>query len=230
MRRISFVGPLVLIPIGVVFLVKNIRPDLPLFDLFMTYWPFLLIAWGGLRLMEVLVTHFRGGKLPEAGVSGGEWALIIILSVVGSSVWGVQRFTRDGLGKFRVGGMEVFGESYDYSENRQGLKLDAKGRLVVDYGRGSVRLTGTDATEVGITARKTIRAMQREEADKANQKSPLKVDTAGSVMTVSVNQDWSDGPRITTDLEITAPKGVTVEVRGRYGDVEISDVQSETWW
>jgi DUF4097 and DUF4098 domain-containing protein YvlB len=221
------VGPLVLIAIGVVFLVKNIRPDLPLFDLFMTYWPFLLIAWGGLRLMEVLVTHFRGGKLPEGGVSGGEWALIIILSVVGSSVWGVQRFTRDGLGKFRVGGMEVFGESYDYSENKQGLKLDAKGRLVVEYGRGSVRLTGTDATEVGITARKTIRAMGRDEADKAHQKSPLKVDTAGSVMTIAVNQDSGDGPRITTDLEITAPKGVTVEVRGRYGDVEISDVSGD---
>ena len=32
MRRVSLVGPLVLIAIGVVFLLKNIRPDLPLFD------------------------------------------------------------------------------------------------------------------------------------------------------------------------------------------------------
>ncbi|MBI4891881.1 MAG: DUF4097 family beta strand repeat protein, partial [Acidobacteria bacterium] len=227
MRRVSFVGPLVLIAIGVVFLVKNIRPDLPLFDLFMTYWPFLLILWGGVRLVEVLAIHFRGGQLPMAGVSGGEWALIIVLSVIGSSVWGVQRFTHDNFGRFRVGGMEVFGESYDYSENQQGLKLDAKGRLVVDNPRGAVRVTGVDAAEVNVTARKTVRAMQRSEADKANEQSKLKIDTAGTVMTIQCNQDRVDGPRVTTDLEISAPKGVMVEVRGRYGDVEVTGVTGD---
>src|SRR5512141_2096738 len=109
MRRGSLVGPLILIAIGVIFLLKNIRPDLPLFELFMSYWPFLLIAWGGLRLVEILVTYFRGAKLPAAGISGGEWALVIILSMVGSSVWGVQQFTRNGFGRFPIGGVEVFG-------------------------------------------------------------------------------------------------------------------------
>ncbi len=227
MRRASVVGPLVLIAIGVVFLLKNIRPDLPLFDLFMTYWPFLLIAWGGLRLVEVLAIHFRGGQLPVAGVSGGEWALIIVLSIIGSSVWGVQRFTHDNFGRFRVGGMEVFGESYDYSENQQGLKLAANGRLVVDNPRGAVRITGGETAEVNVTARKTVRAMQRTEADKANEQSKLKIDTAGTVMTIQGNQDRVDGPRVTTDLEITAPKGTMVEVRGHYGDVEVTGVTSD---
>lgn len=227
MKRVSFVGPLILIAIGVVFLLKNIRPDLPLFDLFMTYWPFLLIAWGGLRLIEILVIHFRGGRLPASGISGGEWALIIILSIVGSSVWGVQRFTRDGLGRFRVGGVEVFGESYDYSENQQGLKLDPKGRLVVDNARGTVRINGSDAAEVSVTARKTVRAMQKDEADKANEQTKLKINTAGSLMAITGGQDRPDGPRVTTDLDITAPKGVTVEVRGRYGDVEVTDLAGD---
>jgi DUF4097 and DUF4098 domain-containing protein YvlB len=224
MKRGSLVGPLVLIAIGVIFLLKNIRPDLPLFDLFMTYWPFLLIAWGGLRLIEILAIHFRGGRLPASGVSGGEWALVIILSIVGSSVWGVQRFTRDGLGRFKVGGVEVFGESYDYSENRQGLKLDAKGRLVVDVARGTVRINGVDGSEVSVTARKTVRAMQKEEADRADQQTKLKIDTSGQVMTITSGQDRLEGPRVTTDLDITAPRGVTVEVRGRYGDVEITGI------
>lgn len=227
MKKVSFVGPLILIAIGVVFLLKNIRPDLPLFDLFMTYWPFLLIAWGGLRLIEVLAIHFRGGKLPVSGISGGEWALIIMLSIIGSSVWGVQRFTRDGLGRFRVGGVEVFGESYDYSENRQGLKLDPKGRLVVDNSRGTVRINGTDASEVTVTSRKTVRAMQKEEADRADAQTKLRIDTAGSALTIASGVDRSDGPRVTTDLDITAPKGVTVEVRGRYGDVELTDLAGD---
>lgn len=227
MRRVSLVGPLVLIAIGVVFLLKNLRPDLPLFDLFMTYWPFLLIAWGGLRLIEILFIHFRGGKLPESGVSGGEWALVIVLSIVGSSVWGVQRFTRDGLGRFKVGGMEVFGESYDYTDQAAGLKLAANGRLVVDNARGTVRINGTDAGEVTVTSRKTVRAMDKSDADRANGQSKLETSTTGATVTIKSGQDSWEGPRVTTDLDITAPKGATVEVRGRYGDVEIRDLAGD---
>ncbi len=227
MRKASIVGPVVLIAIGLVFLLKNIRPDLPLFDLFMTYWPFLLIAWGSLRLIEILVLHFRGSKLPISGVSGGEWALIIILSIIGSSVWGVQRFTHDGFGRIRVGGMEVFGESYDYTEAPSNVKLASTGRLVVDSARGTTRITGADIDEVRVNGRKTVRAMRREEADKANGQTRIKLDKAGDTLTVYGNQDRADGPRVTTDLEVTVPKGISVEVRGRSGDIEIADLNGE---
>jgi len=227
MRKGSLVGPMVLIAIGLVFLLKNIRPDLPLFDLFMTYWPFLLIAWGGLRLVEILATHFRGGKLPATGISGGEWALIIVLSIIGSSVWGVQHFARDGFGRMRVGGVEVFGESYDYTEPASNVKIAANGRLVIDNVRGTTRVTGADIDEVRATGRKTIRALRRDEADKANEQTKMKLDKTGESVTLYANQDRADGPRVTTDLEISVPKGISVEVRGRYGDVEISEVNGE---
>lgn len=227
MKRGSVVGPLILIAIGLVFLLKNIRPDLPLLNVFMDYWPVLLIGWGALRLLEILVIYFRGGKLPVSGVSGGEWALVIILTVIGSSVWGVQRFSRDGFGKFRVGGVEVFGESYDYPVELSNIKASKTARIVIDNPRGNTRIVGADIDEVRVNGRKSVRAMSKTEGDKANDQSKVQMSAAGDVITINGNQDRADGPRISTDLEISVPRGASIETRGRYGDVEISDVNGE---
>ena len=46
MRRGSVIGPLILIGLGVLFLFRNLWPEIPLVDLISRFWPFLLIAWG----------------------------------------------------------------------------------------------------------------------------------------------------------------------------------------
>ena len=52
MRRRSFAGPLLLLLIGALFLWRNLHPEAPVFDLLALYWPFVLIAWGLLRLAK----------------------------------------------------------------------------------------------------------------------------------------------------------------------------------
>ena len=227
MRRGSLVGPLILIAIGLVFLVKNIRPDLPLFDMVMTYWPFLLMGWGALRAVEILVTYFRGGNLPATGVGGGEWALIIILTVIGSSVWGVQRFTRDNFGRLRVGGIEVFGETFDYTVDNLTAKTSKAPRVVIDNPRGNTRVTVADIEEIRVSGRKTVKAMNQAEADRANQQTKVELNSAGDTVTVNGNQERASGQRVSADLEVVVPRGASIETRGRYGDVEISDVTGE---
>ena len=54
MRRASVVGPMILILIGAVFLARNFWPEIHVGDLIATYWPYLLIAWGVLRLAEIV--------------------------------------------------------------------------------------------------------------------------------------------------------------------------------
>src|SRR5262249_40821058 len=75
-RRASLVAPLILIAAGVFFLARNLYPELPLFDYLARYWPYLLIAWGALRLMEILYWRNTSQPLPRQGISGGEWLLI----------------------------------------------------------------------------------------------------------------------------------------------------------
>ena len=227
MRRGSLVGPVLLILIGVVFLVRNIRPDLPLFDLLVTWWPVVLIAWGALRLVEILTTYFRGRELPRAGIHGGEWALIIFVTVFFMSVWSVKRWTHELPGRIRIGGVEVFGEAFDYPQPEMAVPASPQGRIVVENARGNTRITGVEGAEVKVSGRKTVRALDRSAADRANDAAKLKVLRNGDVVRVAHEQDSLEGARISMDLEIAAPRGSSIQFRGKYGDLEVKDIQGE---
>jgi hypothetical protein len=83
MRRGSVIGPLILIGIGGLFLLRNLWPEIPLVDIIAKYWPFVLIAWGGLRLIEILMWAIMSKPIPRNGISGGEWMLVFLICIVG---------------------------------------------------------------------------------------------------------------------------------------------------
>lgn len=224
MRRSSFVAPLLLILIGGVFLVKNIRPDWPLFETVFTWWPLLLIGWGLIRVIEILVAHFGGRSLPQRGLSGGEWALVIIITFVGAGVWSAQRFAQEGFGRIKIGGVEVFGESFDYPVEALSLKAGKTPRITLDVGRGSARVVGSDTDEVKITARKTVRALNKKYADDAHKETPLQASAAGETVTIRAGLDQPDNIRVNYDLEISVPKGASVECHGKNLDLDLSDL------
>ena len=75
MRRRSITGPLLLLLIGSLFLWRNLHPETPVFDLLSMYWPFLLILWGVMRLVEVIISPQR--RSPS--FTGGEVVLVDVL-------------------------------------------------------------------------------------------------------------------------------------------------------
>ena len=87
MRRGSLIGPMLLIRIGVLFLINNLRPELPILQMIGDYWPFVLIAWGALRLLEITWWYLSGREVPGNGVSGGEWGLVIFLCIFGTALF-----------------------------------------------------------------------------------------------------------------------------------------------
>ena len=87
MTRSSIVGPIILILIGGLFLANNLRPDIPMLEFLGRFWPFMLIAWGAVRLIEILIWTVRGKPLPVNGISGGEWFLVIFLSLIGTGLY-----------------------------------------------------------------------------------------------------------------------------------------------
>lgn len=227
MRRGSLVGPLLLIVIGVVFLLKNIRPDLPLLELFVTWWPAVLIAWGALRIVEILTSYTRQKPLPRYGVSGGEWALIILVTIAGMSIWSARRWSHELPGRIRIGGVEMFGEAFDYPVADQTVAAAERGRLVIENARGNTRITGGDGAEVKVAARKTVRALDRESADRAAAAAEVMVERDGGTVKVTHGRDKTEGARVSVDLEITAPRGSSIEFRGAYGDLEVKDIDGE---
>ncbi len=222
MRGRSIVGPFVLIALGGIFLLNNIRPELNLFSLFAKYWPFLLIGLGVLRLLEVLAYAAGSKPLPMRGLSGGEIFLLILVCIVGSMFFQFHR----PWGPFRVGRhtMDIFGEAFDYPASQQ-KAIGDKSRILFDNVRGNVRVNGGDASEINITGHKTIRAYNKADADTVNTQSPLEVLVQGDRVIVRTNQDKvSEDHKVSTDLEVTVPRGASIEGRGRSGDFDVTDI------
>ncbi len=226
MRRGSLVGPLLIILIGVWFLVSSLRPDLPLLDLAARFWPFVLIGWGVLRTVEILFWAARGRQLPYAGVSGGEWTLIVFICLIGSGLCALNRYRPwQNLGVITSNRVEIFGHPYDYAVTEQTAPAPKGARVLVENLRGTVRVVGADVQQVRVSGRKTVRALKETEADKAQKQTPVEISAQGDQIVVRTNQDRITGDeRISTDLEVTVPKTASVQIRGRNGDLEISDI------
>ncbi len=220
MRRHSITGPLILVLIGALFLINNLRPDLPMWELVAMYWPFLLIFWGVLRVIEVLWSFWRREPLPR-GLGGGEVVLIVFIALIGSGMFSAHR---RGI-RLGVHGLEMFGEQYDYSLSAQKPLPGGAVRVIVDNLRGNVKVTGGDAQEIRVSGRKNIRALGRSEADRADRDTPVEIVSEGGAWMVRTNQDRiSHNQRISDDLEITVPRLTNITVRGRSGDYEAMDV------
>jgi hypothetical protein len=224
MRRRSIAGPLILLVIGGLFLWNNLHPELPVFDLLSQYWPFLLIGWGVVRLVEVLVWH---QAVDGRTFTGGEIALVVLLCLAGMGMFEAHRnnihVNPFGFG-FHGRGVEMFGQQYDYPVT---ARVSAEGvkRIVFENPRGNIRVTGNDVQEVAVTGRKMVRAYNRSDSDRADHDTPVELVRQGDRILVRTNQDHvSSQLRISADLEVTVPRSVTVEARNTAGDFDISDI------
>lgn len=219
MRTRSLTGPLILLILGGLFLWKNLHPEVPIFDLFSRYWPFLLIGWGLLRLAEVAISSDRR----MGGFTGGEITLVVLICIAGSALWaahlhGIRIDTRS---------LNWWGSSYDYPVDAAQPAGNVK-RLVFENPRGSIKVTGTDGTDVTVTGHKTVRSYAREDADRTNSKTPLEIVTEGDHLLIRSNQDHApDSTEVSDDLEVTVPRAMSVEARGRTGDYELSDLAGD---
>jgi len=224
MRRRSITGPLILILIGVLFLTRNLWQEAPLFQLISLYWPFILIAWGVLRLIEVLVEASRSKPLPSGGLSGGEVALIVLLCIVGSGMYAADRHGVR-LAPFGTTSLEVFGEQYDYRSTVQKPATGAV-HVVFENLRGNVRITGSDEKEVKVDEHKMVRAFNKKDADQADQQTPMEIVNEGDRIVVRTNLERaSHARRISCDIDVTVPHEATIEGRGSNGDYDVTDVK-----
>ena len=142
--RRSIAGPLVLIVIGLVFLLRNLGVRLPIWHWFGHWWPLLLILWGVIRLIEHSMAQRDGYR--RAGVGAGSILLLILIVAVGLSAhyssdidWGG---VRDQIQMDNdLGG--IFGTAYTFDDTLQ-QSFPAKGTLRVVCDHGSLNISPSD--------------------------------------------------------------------------------------
>lgn len=226
MRRGSIIGPVILILIGVVFLLNNIRPEFSMLRLVADFWPFILIAWGAIRIVEITLLYSRQRPLPERGISGGEWVFIVFLCLLGSgAMLGYRVKDRWPDAKIRMRGLDLLGESYDYPIEYKPVGVGATPRILVENLRGNARITGVEGDQIKASGRNSVRAFSQEEADKVRTQMNFEIVRQGNLWVIRTNQDRTSGLlKISSDLEIQVPKGTILETRGRYGDFDITGI------
>jgi DUF4097 and DUF4098 domain-containing protein YvlB len=220
-RPRSITTPLILILIGVFFLIANVRPDLLQFSRLVDYWPFVLIAVGVIGLIEVLFYVSRGNVPAPRVVSGGVIFWVVVLCFF-LAIFGHDRDFR--FANFNTNGFGFFGSDYDYDVNAEEPAAGVT-RLVLDNLRGTISVKGDDSGVVTVTGRQIVRAFSRNAADRAKTNNGVHLERNGDEMVVRA--DDFNGPRIgqtTDDLDIVVPRGMSVEARGRNGDLTIDDL------
>lgn len=230
MRRTSFVAPILLIAIGGLFLARNIYPEMPLLDWVAKYWPLILIGWGLLRIVEIVSWAASSKPLPRRGISGGEWVLIVFLCLFGASLHAVRGFSNwwpnhivqlNGLGF-------LGGERYEYPVSAD-KACSRTPHIVLEDFRGDAKINGVEAAggadQVKVIGHKTIRSMDQTQADKSNDAAPLEISGDPNNIVIRIREDQAQRfERISATLEITVPKGSSVEFHGRTGDLDVSDI------
>ena len=228
MRRSSFVAPLLLIALGALLLARTLYPDLALLDYISKYWPLILIGWGVLRIIEILAWSSSSKPLPARGLSGGEWVLIVFLCLFGASLHTVQGISNWWPDHVQFNGFDVFdGERYEYPVSEEKACSKTPHVLIEDF-RGDAKINGIDAAAgadmVKVTGHKTIRGLGQKEADKNNDTTPLEITGDANNVVIRLHPEQTGSNRISGTLEINVPKGSSVEVHGRNGDLEVNDI------
>ena len=100
--------------------------------------------------------------------------LVVVLCLFGSTLHAVRNFSGWFPGTIEFGGLDVFGESYDYPVNAEEHSTKTP-RVVIESFRGNARITGVDADSVKVTGHKTIRSIDQEGADRADREAPLEI-------------------------------------------------------
>ena len=226
--RGSIGGPLILIAVGILFLIHTFSPDLRLGELLTNNWPYFLILWGVIQLIEVFIRAARGAPLSPNGISGGGWMIVLVICFIGLANWEVRRpdtwWRRAGFEQ----GMEVFGEAHDYSVPSIQRPVGRAPHLVIESFRGNAKLVGGDGTDVVVNGRKVVRALDPRDADQANKETPVEVLIEGTRVVIRCNQDKAGRhSQVTTDLDILLPKGASVEGSGRAGDFDVTAIAGD---
>ncbi len=225
MRRSSIVGPLILIVIGAIFLMRNFVPDFRVLDVLSDYWPWLLIGWGTLRVVEILNLHRNGQLTPRGGINGGEWALVIFICLFGSGMYAARNHNFISALGNNLPHWDILGERFDFAISGTQTAVGKAPRIVIENARGGTRIIGVESEEVRVTGTKTIRSLTRDDANKEDKSTAFEIVRSGDQIIIRTNLERASNSRQAhADLEITVPKGATIEGRGKYGDYDVENI------
>src|SRR5260221_1176809 len=169
-RPRSIFGPLVLITIGVIFLMRTM--GLIQYQTFRLwyghYWPLLLSVWGVAKLAEHVWARRRGEPTPRTG--GGAVVFLFFFILCSSFVTSSANWNWSGIRSdwnidpdFEFG----FGNRYDFTDNFA-QALPAGPQITILSPQADIAETAREANQPHVPAHNTLRGDSQESANHLN--------------------------------------------------------------
>ncbi len=229
--RRSFAGPVVLIILGIVFLLGNMHmlSWYQLGRLFAHYWPALLILWGVIKLIEYQQAQREG--LQARGIGAGGILLIIFIIICGLSATQASRFNwgelRDNLNIDDNDLDNIFGENYNYNDHLEQDLPATTNILRVNDDHGAVSVSFSNDRKITVTVRKRVGAENQGDADKYNSETKPTLTTTGALLTLDAKTQGAGDHPVETDLDISIPRKMQLQITSRRGDVSVTGRDGE---
>jgi len=224
--RRSIAGPLVLIVIGLVFLLRNMGVRIPIWHWFGHWWPLLLILWGVIRLVEHSIAQREGYR--RTSIGAGSVFLLILIVAVGLSAhyssdinWGGVRDQIQMDNDFGI-----FGTPFTFDDTLQ-QSFPAKGTLRVVCDHGNLNISPSDDDTLRVVIHKKLYAQNQNDANKYNDGTRPQITVTGGTVLLNANTNGAGDHGVQSDMDIFVPRDAIVDVASKRGDVTINDRKAD---
>jgi DUF4097 and DUF4098 domain-containing protein YvlB len=220
-RPRSIFGPLVLISIGVLFLLRTMRiiPSESLRFWFAHYWPVLLIIWGVVKLAEHVWARQRGEPTPRLGGGSVVFLVFFILFATGFSrtvdwnwdrVGGDWNWDRD---------FDPFNSHYEYTDNFA-QPLAGGGQIKILCNQGDITVSASEDNQAHAVIHKVLRTDSQSSADRLNESTHPKFTQQGSLWLLDLT--GGDFERARFDMDLQLPRQAALSLTTRRGNLSVT--------
>jgi DUF4097 and DUF4098 domain-containing protein YvlB len=225
--RRSIAGPLVLIIIGLVFLLRNLGFHLPLWHWYGRLWPLLIILWGVIKLIEYSSGQRQGYRV--SGIGAGGVLLLVFIVATGVAARKASDYDWSGMREQiqmddDLGG--IFGTAYTFDDTMQ-QPFPAKGTLRVVCDHGSLNISPADDNNLRVVVHKKLYAQNQSDADRYNDGTRPQITVDGSEVRLNANTSGAGNHGVESDMDIFVPRDAMLDVASKRGDVTINGRKSD---
>ena len=218
-RGSSVFGGLLLIFVGLLLLLHNYR-GFDLTDIFLRWWPLILIFWGAIKIYE-RTAGARTSPPGAARITGGEVFLVLgVLALVGIVVAVDQ-------GRRHLSGMDIElpGETFASSIDVAPKPVPPNARITVRGARGNITVRASDEPEIRVAGKVNVKSWSEGAAKRLSEQVSAEIVQNGDGY--EVRPTGGGNARVSVDLDITVPKKSLLTIHSEKGDVSVSDMVSQ---
>ena len=220
-RPRSIFGPLVLIMIGILFLLRTMGViSLASFRNWMVhYWPLLLIFWGVAKLGEHLWARQRGEPAPRLGAGGIVFLVFFVL--IGMGAKETENWNWAGIGT-EFGDSDWgnwWGNHYDFTDNFA-QPLPGGSSIKILSAQGDINVTASEDNQAHAVVHKSVRSDSQESANRMNESLRPKFTQQGSIWLLDLTGGDFENTRF--DLDLQLPRQIALSLSTRRGNLNVS--------